>query len=138
MNILFHVEQRMLHHLLATGTIGDWLDRLLGPDMPAWAICLFLFLSVGLLALVFLLLAVIYSTLKGSWDLFRFLHKTRDTSLPCTNCGYDLRHKPDHCPECGQRVWFRNRRNTAPPIPPPSAETDLELPSTAESTAPPD
>jgi hypothetical protein len=65
MNTLFHVEQqRMLQNLLATGTFGEWMDRLLGPDMPAWAICLFILLSLGLLIFVRFVLAVIYSTFK--------------------------------------------------------------------------
>ena len=37
---MFHVEQhRMLTSaLFATGAIGEWIDRLLGPDTPASAI----------------------------------------------------------------------------------------------------
>jgi hypothetical protein len=125
--------------LLAQSTAPSWPDRLLGPDTPISALIFFLLICLALLAFVLVVLRLIYRTFKDSWDLFRWLHRSRDKAFPCTNCGYDLRHKPERCPECGQRVWFRNRRQTAAPIPPssrPSAATALELPE--ESAAPPD
>ena len=133
---------------LATVILANLGDQLLGPDTPLSALILFLLICLVMLAGVLLVLAAIVRMFKESWDLLRFLHLTKDKTFPCTNCGYDLRHKPDRCPECGQRVWFRTRRKTSAPIPLPSATGAMELPQPlamneleevpAESPAPPD
>ena len=129
-------QETLIHIRFAAGILADLMGHLIGPQESPWLLIPMLLVCLPLLGGIIFLLACLAKTLKDSWNLFRFLRSTRDTYLACTNCGYDLRHKPDRCPECGQPVWFRSRRKTAPPIPPASATTELELPS--ESPAAPD
>ncbi len=116
--------------VLISFDLDNWIDHFLGPQNSTMAWWIFVFLGLFLLAVLLVVLAIIFRTLKGSWDLFRFLRSTRDKYFVCTNCGYDLRHKPDRCPECGQKVWFRDRRKTSSPVPPVSTST-LEIPDPA-------
>ena len=121
-SILFHVEQhRIIAPFLATRTLGDWMDRLFGAESPPYLIIVFALVCLCLLAILLVALAMIFGTIKGSWDFLRWLRISRDATLPCTNCGYDLRHKPERCPECGQEVWFKNRRRPQRPAPPPAS-----------------
>jgi hypothetical protein len=77
-----------LNILYASGTPPGWGGRATLVQIPFWA-------AIALT-----------SVLPAAWLLRQHRHHARrrhraDHGL-CLTCGYDLRHTPDRCPECGQ------------------------------------